>query len=241
MTTYSVKISLDDTTLNALNNGFKLQVFKGVKAASPAGGLPTVWLTVDQFSNEVVLSWQENYGGYFSKTSVQEGNVVDVSTSNPMSPGDVITLSNSGSSSVSTIGGVPGAYCFESQKTDMWTSGLISAVNGKDPTPICAFPQYGAVGNIMAPYDKILVLFTQGQVDTGAVLETALSKSVSVILSTLTPTATLAFNINTGWDTMGNPQAKQNPQNFALAPDLIVPSVSLQNMARVKTEARKFA
>lgn len=241
MATYSVKIKLDDETLNALNNGFQLQAFKGVKAASPAGGLPTVWLTVNKFSSDVVISWQENFGGYFSKTNVQEGNTVDISTSNPMNPGDVITLSKSGSSSVTTIGGVPGAYCFESQQEITWASGLLSAATGQSPTPICAFPQYGAVGNIMAPYEKILILFTQGQVDTGAVLETAVSKSVSVILSTLTPSATLGFSINKGWDTQGNPQAKQNPQNFSLAPDLIVPSVSLQNMARLKQHERAIA
>lgn len=221
---YEVDINLDNDTLDALAQGFQMQVFKGVKSANSKGALPTVWYTIEEFSSTVKSSWSETYGGYFSDTNIREGVTVDISTQQPMNPGDVITLSESGSASVSTSGGVEGAFSFDSKKETTWTSGLLVAPEGQKLAPVCAFPQYGAVGNIIAPYEKVLILFTQKQLDTGAVVETAVSKSISIILSTQTPKVTVGFNINTGWDTKGNPQAKENPMNFALAPDLIVPA-----------------
>ena len=77
---YTVKITLDDETLRALSNGFQMQAFKGVKASNPSGALPTVWTSVDSFSNTVTISWSESYGGYFSDTVVKQGVVVDTST-----------------------------------------------------------------------------------------------------------------------------------------------------------------
>jgi len=141
-----------------------------------------------------------------------------------MNPGDVITLLASGGSSVSTIGGTKEAFSFLSEKTTTWTCGMLVTPQGGKAAPICAFPQYGAIGNIIQPYEKVLFLFTQAQLDTGSVVQTALTKSVSCTLSPDQPEITVAFNINKGWDTGGNPQAKQNPVQFNLAPDLIIPS-----------------
>lgn len=239
MATYSITIDLDEETLAAFkNNNFQMQVYKGVKTSGPVGALPTVWFDVDTFSSKVKVSWEEKFGGYFSNTQVRNGVVVDISTQKPMEPKNVITLSNSGSASVSTEGGVPGAFAFKSEQDSEWTSGLLSKNSKGEFAPICAFPQYGSVGNIMIPYQKVLILFTQAQLDTGAVVETALSTSVSIILSTQGPTANVAYNINKGWDTKGNIQASANPQNFALAPDLIVPSASLKNI--YEEEKRKL-
>ena len=69
---------------------------------------------------------------------------------------------------------------------------------GQPLAPVCTFPQYGAVGNIIEPYQKILILFTQDQLDTGAVVETAVSTSVSIILSPSTPSISVGFDINKG-------------------------------------------
>jgi hypothetical protein len=230
MTKYSVNVELDDETLKALKNGFQMQVFKGVKTANPGGALPTVWFEVQEFSTTVTTSWSETYGGYFSDTQIIQGVTVNTSTQKSMNPGDVITLADDGSVSVSTAGGVPDSFSFKSNKQKAWTSGLMVAPEGQKLAPVCVFPQYGAVGNIIQPYQKILILFTQKQLDTGAVVETAVSTSVSITLATSAPGIAVAFNINKGWDTKGSPQAKVNPMNFAMAPELIIPSPSLANM-----------
>lgn len=232
MIKYSVEVALDNETLAALNNGFQMQVYKGVKTANPGGALPTVWFEVAEFARAVTASWSETYGGYFSNTKVIQGVTVDTTTQQPMSAGNVITLAEDGSASVSTKGGVKNGFSFVSEKTTTWTSGLLVAPKGQPLAPVCAFPQYGAVGNIIQPYQKVLILFTQTQLDTGAVVETAVSTSVSIILSPSKPDISVAFNINSGWDTKGDPQVKANPQNFALAPDLIIPSATLKNLSK---------
>ncbi len=238
MPNYQVIVNLDNETLQALSNGrFQMQAYKGVKTASAGGALPTVWFTLDKFSSTLKVSWSESFGGYFSDTPVKQGVQVDISTQSAMSPGDVITLNQDGSSSVSTTGGIPDTYAFKSEKNETWTCGLLTAANSDAPTPICAFPQYGAVGNLIEPYQKVLLLFTQKQLDTGAVVQTAVSKSISIIMSPSETSIQVGFNINTGWDTGGNPQAKQNPANFEMAPDLIIPSATLTN---IQTEERRL-
>lgn len=173
------------------------------------------------------VKWSETYGGYFSNSKVEQGVTVDISSGKPMEAGNVITLAADGSTSVSSQGGRQGAFSFSSEKDSTWTSGLMVAPVGQKLAPVCAFPQYGAVGNVIEPYQKVLILFTQKQLDTGAVVETAVSKSVSIILSPSKPTIFVDFNINKGWDTKGDTRAKENPQNFGMAPDLIVPNPKL--------------
>lgn len=230
-TNYEVDISLDNATLAALNSGWQMQVYKGVKTSNPGGALPTVWYTVSKFSSLVKTLWSESYGGYFSDSTVASGVTVDIQTQDPMNAGDVINLNADGSSSVSTTGGVPNAFAFTSDKAETWTSGLLVAPEGEPLAPCCAFPQYGSVGNVIEPYEKVLILFTQDQLDTGAVVETAVSTSVSIILSPSMPTAAVSYDINSGWNTNGNPQAAVNPMNFTLAPELIVPSATAANLA----------
>jgi len=224
MTLYKVTVSLNDETLKALKAGFYMQVYKGVKSQTADGALPTVWFTVDSFSSNVVVHWSENYGGYFSNTKVRNGVTVDTSTSDSMNAGDVIILHDDGSASVSTTGGKPGTFSFKSEKKEAWTSGLMVAPEGQALAPVCAFPQYGAVGNVIMPYQKVLLLFSQDQLDTGSVVETAFSESVSITLGTSLTELEVGFDINKGWDTKGSILAKVNPQDFALAPDLIVPA-----------------
>jgi hypothetical protein len=230
---YKVQVELNDETLMALKSGkFQMQAYKGVKTANTGGALPTVWFALDEFSSTLAISWKQLFAGYFSNTPVKMGVTVDISTKKNMEPGNLITLQEDGSASVSTSGGVPDAFAFESKMRNVWTCGLLTPVNGSPGTPICAFPQYGAVGNLMEPYEKVLLLFTQKQLDTGSVVQTAISKSVSIIMSPSEKNITVGFDINTGWDTHGNPQVKQNPASFDLAPDLIVPSASLYNATK---------
>ena len=224
MPQYTVSIDLDSSTLTALKNGgFSMHAFKGVKTSSPgSSALPTLWFQQDRFSSTVDISWADTFGGYFSATDIKENAVVKISTEDLMNLGDILTLQENGGSA-KTSGGVSTAYNFKSDKTETWTCGLTTSAKGGEATPICAFPQYGAVANVLMPYDKVLLLFTQEQQDTGSVLQTAVSSSISIIMSPQVPDIGVAFDINTGWNTRSQPQAVSNPVNFDMAPDLIVP------------------
>lgn len=222
---YKVTVTLDDETLHALSAGFQMQVFKGVKSTAYASALPTVWLTVPQrkFSSSVDITWTEECGGYFSHTMVQPGVTVDSSTGKPMEPGQTLILNSDGSSIVSSTGGTPGAFTFESKRTETWTCGLMSDGNGEGLSPVCAFPQYGYIANIIMPYQRILILFTQMQLSTRTIVSTAGVPSVTITLSPQMPTATVPYNINTGWKVDGSQYQTANPPHFKIAPALIVP------------------
>lgn len=227
---YEVHINLDDDTLSALSQGFQMQIFKAVKSANPSSNaLPTVWYIFNEFSNAVNFSWNTKYGGYFSNIDVDDGNKIDISTKQPMKPGDLITLMEDGSSSVSTTGGVKGAFKFESKKENTWTSGMMVSPEGCPLSPICAFPQYGTSSNIFKPYEKILIFFTQRKLEVGDAVKQTSSKSISIIFPDSTATISVGFNINTGWDTKGNPNATANPMDFDLAKDLIIFSKKINN------------
>lgn len=227
MPDYQVNIALDNTTLGALENeNYQMQVYKGVQAGLSDGALPTVWFTLDIFSSKVTVSWSVDYEGYFSDTPIAVPVTVDITTNQPMELGNVITLETDGSSEVTTTDGVSTAYSFLSNQETTWTCGLMTAANGGDPAPICAFPIHQTTGVVIEPYEKILILFTQTELDTGSVVQTAVSESISITLSPDTPKFDTSFDIDKGWDTNGSPQAVENPVNFDMAPDLIVPPAS---------------
>ena len=224
--TYTVTISLDNDTLMALQYGqWQMQVYKGCKSPGASAALPTVWYTVpnSEFSSTNTVSWDTPYGGYFSNTTCQAGATVNTSTQEPMQLGSVMTLSTTGSASVSTSGEMPEAFTFLSEKQETWACGMLVNPQGRVPSPICAFPQSGAMANVIKPYEKVLILFTQDRLDVGTIVRVALTHSVSCTLSTSNPNIEVEFSISMGWNTKGNPNARPNPIHFELAPDLIIP------------------
>lgn len=222
-TNYSISISLDDTTLSDLQqNGYALQVFKGAKGNSTSA-CPTVWTSVTKFSSDVTISWVENYGAYVDNQTVANGVVVNIGSFQPMDLGDTMTLAADGSTSVSTVG-TSGAISIVNEQQSEWLCGMTQSANGSAPTATCAFPLFGAGSvDLMEPYESLVLVFASAPVATGTVVEEALSSSVTVTLSGSETEVALSFDMNTGWDTNGNPYAKVNPDPINLAQTLIVP------------------
>ncbi len=225
-TTYKVQVKLDDTTLSALNaQQLQLQVFKGVKSSSsPASAASTVWIAFDTFSSVVDISWQETFGGYIVNKEPITGATVQIGNQKNMDLGTVMTLNPDGTTTLSTNNGVSGAVVI-SNKQDVggWFCGMTQSVNGGAPTAICSFPLNGNFSDIMMPYESLVLVFASPQVSTGTVVEETISQSVTVTLSGGTPSAVLAFDINKGWNTNGNPYAVINTSSINLASTLIVP------------------
>jgi hypothetical protein len=226
-TNFQIQVALDNATLAVLATGWQLQVYKGVKSSTP-GGLPTIWFTVETFSNQMALNWAEQFGGYVSDQTVANGVVVNASSQQSMDLGDLMTLESDGQTEVSTDGGVVGAITIGSQKTSEWTCGMTQSMNGSVPTAICAFPLYGAADDIMEPYECIVLLFASSQTTTGTVVEEAITSSATVTLSGTTANVALSFDINSGWAAAipGDPSVAFNPPNVDLAEILIIPGSS---------------
>lgn len=239
MPTYQVNIALDSNTLAALNNGgYQMQVYKGARSSAHKAGFPVVWFTLSEFSPNVSLNWTTDYGGYFSDTIAEPEATVVLSTASPMELGEVFTLNSDGSGTLSS-GGLDTAYSFESLIPEQRTCGLTATSPGGQISPICAFPQYASIENILEPYEMILVLFTQTPLNTGSVVQTAVSKSVSMILSPSVPSLDVSFDIETSWNTGGSLYAKANPANFELAPALIIPPASAELVGQGKINLKK--
>lgn len=220
---YQISVGLDDYTLGKLQAGnYSLQVFKGAKG-NQSSALPTLWFSVTQFSSSVALNWTEQYGAYVSNQTVASGVVVDISSSQSINLGSLMTLLNDGQTTVSTTGGVPGAITVFSQQTNEWLCGMTQSMNGSAPTAICAFPLFGSQADLMEPYETVVLMFASAQVATGTVVEEAISSSVTITLSGGAPTVGVSFDMNAGWSTNGNPYAIVNPLPINLAETLIVP------------------
>lgn len=237
MPNYSVNIALDSATLTALSNGnYQMQVFKGAQSPAASAGQPVVWFALSQFSSTVNISWTDSYGGFFSNTIPEPGAVVTIATSSPMNLGDIFTLQATGQGAL-TSGGPATAYSFESLEQTEWSCGLTTAACGGQPTAICAFPQYSTIDNLIEPYEMVLVVFTQTPVNTGSVVQTAVSTSVSIVLAPSEPNCSVSFDINKGWDIGDQANVAVNPPNFELAPALIIPPAS--DMAQGKINLHK--
>ncbi len=224
MTQYSVSIEIDQQTLPILmSNAFTLYAFLGVNTPNPSGAMSTVWSTLDQFLTITAISWDDEVSGYFSNTPISNGTVVDTSNQKPLSPGDVMTLSESGTTSVSSGGGAPNSFTLKSEQSAQWSSGLsVKNTNQGVYSPTGAFPQLNSADNMISPSQKLLLFFSQGQYAKGTVIETAIAESISFMLSANNPTASVRYDIQTGWDIQGNPNAKLNPANISLSSELII-------------------
>jgi hypothetical protein len=220
---YGITVTLDSYTLGKLQAGnYSLQVFKGAKG-NQSTALPTLWFSVSQFSSTVALNWTEQYGAYVDNQTVADGVVVDISSEKAMNLGDLMTLLSDGDTNVTTTGGRDGAITVFSQQTTEWLCGMTQSMNGSAPTPICAFPLFGSQADLMEPYETVVLMFASAQVATGTVVEEAISSSITVTLSGSAPTITVAFDMNLGWNSGGNPAAIVNPLPINLAEVLIVP------------------
>jgi hypothetical protein len=238
MPTYKVNIALNDTTLTALQNGgFQMQVYKG--SMSNAKGQPVVWFTLNEFSSTVSVTWADSYGGYFSNTLVENKATIVISTSSGMQPGQIFTLNSNGSGSL-TSGGPAEDYTFESLIQSERTCGLTTSASGSQPAAICAFPQYATLDNMVQPYEKVLILFTQTPLNTGSVVQTAVTQSISIVMAPSEPSFTTSFDINTGWNIDGSSQAVVNAPNFTLAPDLIIPAASSTSQGNINVKKSKL-
>ncbi|MFB9845027.1 hypothetical protein [Mucilaginibacter ginsenosidivorans] len=220
---YGITVALDSYTLGKLQAGnYSLQVFKGAKG-NQSTALPTLWFSVTEFSATVSLKWTEQYGAFVDNQTIANGVVVDISSSKAMNLGDLMTLLSDGDTNVTTTGGRDGAITVFSQQSNEWICGMTQSMNGSAPTPICAFPLFGSQADLMEPYETVVLMFASGQVATGTVVEEAISSSVTITLSGAAPSVAVAFDMNLGWNTSGNPYAVVNPLPINLAETLIVP------------------
>lgn len=225
-TNYGIAIDMSDETVTALSNGgFYLYAFKGVQTTMK-GGAPTVWFKTNTYSVSTDISWAEQYQAYSSKSVLVPNGQIKASAAYNVDLGQTFNINSEKGTGEVVQGGVDGAISIRNNTQTQFTSGISQVVDGK-ASPLCAFPQYGNNLNVMAPIQKVLLMFSTQPVNTGTVIYQAYSAGGLFDLTGVTERQ-VSYDINKGWDWGGGAWGKQIAAQASLVPLLIESSASLE-------------
>lgn len=223
-TAYQINITLPQDTVNGLDNGkYSLYGFKAVQA-SEANGVPVVWFKSDVFGKTTTVSWDVYYQGYTSQEAIIPDGTIDASNAYDMTLGQVLDVNGSSGQGVVKGGPSPTAIAINNTQSNEFTCGISQLVGGNS-NPMCAFPLYGNQEDVIAPIEKVLLMFATKQINTGTVIEKAYSQGVMIDL-TSDNERLLDYDINLGWSWGGFSWANTVAANAKLIPLLIDSSSS---------------
>jgi hypothetical protein len=221
-TTYSVQIAMDaDTANDLLDKGYSLYAFKAVQAAV-GGGKPTVWFRTMKYSTKTTISWQVQYQAYTSSTEIQPGVTIDVSFFANIDLGQLLTVDNGTGTGTVTGAGSPGTISIYNKTNVDFTCGIQQGANGADGQPMCAFPLIGLDKDVIAPIEKVLLMFATQTVNTGTIIEKAYGPGVLIDLTGAPGnTRQVTYKKSFGWDWRGYAWASATEPDQNLVPRLI--------------------
>jgi hypothetical protein len=225
---YQITINLSAATVDALKGvNSALYVLKSVRygfapqAKTPGfgGGYPLVWIKTASYAMTTSLSWTTALQAFISPTTpVTDGMVVTAAALTEADLGQIVTVSANGNLAVTT-GGQGGTVSITNQGTTPWTCGL-AATPG--PAPVCAFPLYGGMTDMIAPVETVLLMFAPDVAPAGTAMSTAPAAGLLVQLSASAASRTVSFDINLGWSCGGGTWCSQVPAFSDLGSILIL-------------------
>ena len=217
-TEYTVTISLDETTINDLVNGnFWLYGFKAVQT-SQGGGAPLVWFATQDFMAQTVVDWEEDYQAFTSLSQIISGGKIVASSPYSIKLDETLSVAANGVGTV-VDGGTPLAISISNTTNTQFTCGISELQNGT-PMPLCAFPLYGNSLDVIAPIEKVLLMFSTRPFNTGTVIEQAYSQGILIDL-TGDNQRSVSYDINNGWDWGGFSWGQAVAADAKLVPLLI--------------------
>ncbi len=220
-TPYEIDITMSPDTVTALVNGnYNMYGFKAVQAAQ-GGGAPLVWFQLPKtsYSTLTKVAWEVQYQAYTSTSKIISGGSVTASFSADIDLEQVLNVTDGGIGQV-TSGGASKAISILNTISQQFTCGISQqAADGSD-NPMCAFPLYGQQLDVIAPIEKVLLMFSTTPVDTGTVIEQAYSPGILIDLTSLNQRA-ITYDINYGWTWGGFNWAQSVPARSKLVPLLI--------------------
>jgi len=218
MANYEIDITMSTTTVDELKNeGYALYAFKAVQTASK-GGAPLVWFKTTSFLTSTSVTWEEEYQAYISTDEIVANGVVTATTYCEIDLAQTANVTQNGNISGSA-GGTANAISLFNQGNAPWTAG-ISQLSGGVANPMCAIPLHGNGLDVIAPIEKVLLMFTSNTVNTGTVVYKSYSQGALIDLTTGQQRA-VSFDIDNGWSWGTSTWAKAVPANESLVPLLI--------------------
>ncbi|MBO9585857.1 MAG: hypothetical protein J7574_16960 [Flavobacterium sp.] len=236
MATFKTTINISPEDVKTLKSqGYSLYGFKSVAASGD--GSPTVWfnLPAEKLLGKTVITWQEEFQGYNSTTTILPKTVIEASNTIDTDLGQLITIEQGSGNLDSSSDGVDGAVAFLNNDTQQFTVGINQLVNGQSNI-LCAFPILGAgSARVITPITKIALIFSTEQVLTATVITKAMSAGAFINLTGVTSRET-DYSINAGWSAGGATWLK----NFNAFTDL--KKLLIENTNKLeKSISEKFA
>jgi hypothetical protein len=223
---YQVNLTMSQATVQALQNGnYTLYGFKAVQSTM-GGGAPLIWFSLPAASLlvNVAVEWTEQYQAYISNTfPVASGTTVVASADVDISLGEQWNVAAGGGNDVKTEGPRTAISIYNTTATQ-FTCGISMEQNGEF-SPLCAFPLYGGGLDIIAPIEKVVLMFATTPLNTGTVIERAFSPGIFIDL-TGDNQRSVTFDINKGWSWDGGNWGQPVPARATLIPFLIEPASS---------------
>lgn len=220
---YQVNLTLSQATVLALQGGgYNLYGFKAVQSTMKSGA-PLVWFSMPATNLLTTnnIGWTEQYQAYISNTlPVAPNTTVVASATVDISLGQQWNVEPGGGDDVTTAGPAIAISINNTTKTP-FSCGVSMEQNGVF-NPLCAFPLYGGGLDVIAPIEKIVLIFSTLPVNTGTVIEQAFSPGIFIDL-TADNQRSVAFDINQGWSWDGGSWGQQIPANSTLIPFLVEP------------------
>jgi hypothetical protein len=217
-TPYQVTISMTAQTVSQLlAAGFFLYGFKAVQT-SMAGGSPVVWFATQEFSATTTVNWQEQYQAYTSNSQIIPGGGITASFAASITLGQTLNVEAGGVGDV-TSGGPSTAISILNTVSTPFTCG-ISELQGANYNALCAFPLFGNNEDVIAPIERVFLMFSTQPVNTGTVIEQSYGPGILIDL-TASNQRTVNYDINTGWSWGGGSWAQMFPPNSDMVPMLI--------------------
>lgn len=199
---YSITIGMSAATVAGLmQSGYSLCVFKAVQSANRAA-VPVVWSMSQHLASNVVLAWTAQYQAYISTTQTFATGTIVAMSSIDIGLGQTATADKNGVLTVANQG-TDGAISIDNESSHQWTAG-IAQYSGGQPSPMVALPLYGNFFEVMAPVEKILLMFIAGSVSVGTIIRSSRSRGLLVDFTGAT-SRNVVFDINNGWDWGGSP------------------------------------
>lgn len=218
----TVKLS-PETAYAFAKEKWQLQIYKGVQG-DPLKGKLAVWLALDNLGYNITISSSATEGlcGYIDDQTIEKCTIVNAVNEDYMKLGQLQTLNTNGEVVISN-GSSPNAISFYSLNDNELLCGL-AGVGAAGP--YCAFPLPGYTTVVMAPYEMMVFTFTQIPKAVGTIVETITTPSAQVVFlsSTQSDTASLYYDIKTGWSKdPDEPYITINEGPINLAEVLIIP------------------
>lgn len=235
-TNYQIIIDMSDETVAKLDSGgYFLYAFKAV-AAGQEGGAPTVWFKTETYSLTTTVDWNKQYQAYTSQNEIVANGQIVASASYDIDLHQTLQVVTDRGTGQVVQGGQALAIAIDNQTSTEMTCG-ISELVGSKANPMCAFPLYGNQMDVIAPIEKVLLMFATDSVNTGTVIERALSVSLLVDL-TADNQRSVEYDINQGWAWGGGAWATEYAPETALTPLLIETAADTRLVANEAFERR---